>query len=173
MKTKFLVVGAIVAGITLFVWGFVTHAALPLSERALTEFKDAQAVVQVIRANAPQNGVYFAKQGIFAAVSFLPDVSDKTQNITPNLIREFVIDVLAGLFLGLVLLGTRGSTVMGRVGLLVAAALAAVASQSLPAWNWYGFSLEYTTMEVIDLVGGWFLAGLVLAGLMKKMVPAQ
>lgn len=85
MNGKYLIVGAIVGGIVLFLWGAVTHAVLPAPMHAFT---NEDAVTQAIRTNTAGNGVYFAKSGILASVAFLPDYGDKTLNITLEPVAE-------------------------------------------------------------------------------------
>jgi hypothetical protein len=34
-------------------------------------------------------------------------------------------------------------------------------------WNWYGFPTDFTIGAVLDEVIGWFLAGLVLAAIVR------
>ena len=170
MNAKFLVVGAIVGGVVLFLWGAVTHAVLP---QQLHEFKDEQAIAQVIRTNIATNGVYLSRQGVFASVAFRPDFGDKTHNILPNLLTQLVTDTLGALLLCLVLAGIRADSVIGRAGWLTLAGLAVVALKLLPYWNWYGFSPGFIAMEALDVVGKFFIGGLVLGALANKMVAAQ
>ena len=169
MSAKFLAVGAVVGGIVLFLWGGFTHAVLPAPMR---EFKDEQAVVQAIRANIPENGVYFAKRGMLAAIAFRPDLADKSQDIKGNLITQLVTDTIAAFLLCLVLMGIRAGTPLGRAGWLTLIGLAIVALKLLPYWNWYGFTPAFIGMEALDVVRKFFIGGLLLAWLHKKMAPA-
>ncbi len=171
MNTKFLIVGTLAGGATLFAWGTVSHMLLPVSEATLKEFKDSRAVVETIRANAPENGVYFAREGVFASVALLPDLSDKTTLMGRSLVVQFATELAAAFFLCLLMLGARAASVGGRTGLLALAAVAAGVEQLIPEWNWYGFSTAYTLAEFADLVVGWGLAGLLLATILKKMDP--
>lgn len=167
MNVKFLVVGAVVGGILLFLWGGLTHAVLPRVIPGFHEFRDDAAVVQAVHANAPANGVYFSPKGILAAVAFQPDLSDK--NFTPNLITQFLTDTLGALFLCLLLGGIRSASASGRAGWLTLAAFAAFSLKMLPYWNWYGFSPLFMLLEFIDIAGKFLLAGLVLGALMNKL----
>jgi len=170
MNAKFLAVGTVVGGIVLFLWGGLTHAVLPEPVR---EFKDAQAVVQVLRANAPENAIYFAPQGAFVSVAFWPDFSDKTKDLTPMLTRQIVTDMIAAFLLCLVLPGIRSTTVLGKTGWLALVSLALFAGKILPYSTWYGFSAPFVGMELLDIAGKLILAGLVLGALMKKLAPAN
>jgi hypothetical protein len=75
---RFLLAGTVVAGITLFVWQTISNAALPWHMATMREFANNDVVVQMVRANAPENGVYVSNQGILAAVSLTPTLIDKT-----------------------------------------------------------------------------------------------
>ena len=153
----------------LFLWGAVTHALLP---QPLREFKDEKAVVDVIRANGSGNGVYFARRGMLASVAFLPDLGDKSQNITSNLLIQFCTDTLGALLLCLVLAGLRADSALGHSLKLGLVGLVIVALKLAPYWNWYGFSPPFIAMEALDVVGKFFIGGLVLSALMKKLAPA-
>ena len=166
MSPRVLIGGALLSGIVLFAWGALVHTVLPIE--AVKEFKDGKAVVQAIRANAPDNGVYFAGEGVVAAVSLRPDLSGEIP-IGPPLAREVVLDLLEGLLLVVVLLMVPRSTRFGKVGVACAAALAACIAGVLPEWNWYGFSTPFALVECLDLVGGWCLAALALTPLIDRL----
>ncbi|MBI1791159.1 MAG: hypothetical protein HYR60_26825 [Acidobacteria bacterium] len=172
MNVKFLLAGALAAGLTIFVWESVSHAALPWHEAYLKQFKDGPAVVKTLQANMQGNGMYFQQQGVFAAISFLPDMADKTHNITGNLVIQFVNDVVLAGLLAVLALRLRGAGVAATGGALALAGLAAGVATRFPDWNWYGFVTAHALIYSADLVIGWFLGGVVLAGLMKKMIPA-
>jgi hypothetical protein len=169
MHNKFLVGGGVAAGLVLFVWSAAYHMLIPWEKIALNEFKDTGAMVQAVKANAPANGMYFAPQGVFAAVAFLPDSSDKTALMGTNMAIEVVKDIVVGLLLAVILPWARTRTVVGRGALLGAIGLAAALSEHVSEWNWYGFSGPFTLLTMGDIVIGWFLAGLVLGALMNKM----
>jgi hypothetical protein len=41
------------------------------------------------------------------------------------------------------------------------------ASISVSYWNWYGFPTDFTAGEAITEIVGWFLAGLVMAAIVR------
>ena len=168
MSAKFLLVGTVAAGFAIFIWQSVSNTVIPWHEAALSQFKDATAVNQTIRANAPANGVYFTPQGILAAVSFAPDMGDKTRNMAPALIKQLVID-LAAAFVLCLLVGRIASRGALRTGITLAvAALAAAFVLQLSDWNWYGFSTGYSAANIADIVVQFFIAGLVLGALATR-----
>lgn len=173
MNAKFLVTAAVVGGVALWLWGAVTHTLLPqVLPQPLREFKNERAMAEAVRANTAGNGVYFARQGVMAAVSFRPDFGDKTKDLTPNLITQLVTDMIGAVLLGIAVLRLRKDSVACIAGWLAVAGLAAFALKMLPYWNWYGFSVGFLGMEALDLVGKFFLGGLLLGALAKKMITA-
>src|SRR5437773_2077316 len=57
--TKRIVVGGIVAGIVMFIWGALSHAVLGLEESAIKQFPNEPAVVTAFQANLKEAGFYF------------------------------------------------------------------------------------------------------------------
>ena len=48
MNTKYLLGGAVLGGLLLFVWGAAYHMIIPWEKIALSEFKDSKAMVEEI-----------------------------------------------------------------------------------------------------------------------------
>lgn len=170
MNTKFIVVGTLAAALTLYVWQVVSNVALPWHNATMTMWEGAtnDAVVQAMRTHAPENGVYASGNGVFAAVSFAPDFSDKSQNMAPMMAKQIGIDIVVAFLLVLVLARTVATTPV-RTGVAFAlAGLAAGIVTDVSNWNWYGFDFAFVMVNVIDLAIAWFLAGLVLAIVQRR-----
>jgi hypothetical protein len=41
----------------------------------------------------------------------------------------------------------------------------------VPYWNWYGFPTDFTLAQIVENTVGWFLAGLVLALIVRPSSP--
>jgi hypothetical protein len=172
MNGRFLLVGTLVTAIALFAWQSISNTIIPWHMATMREFANNDAVVQAVRANAPENGVYFSPQGILASVKLTPNVIDRTALIGQMLGTQFVIDLAVAFLLALVALRLRPTTTVGTATALGTAGLAGSMLIELSNWNWYGFSLSWTTVNVVDHTIQWFLAGLVLAALMRRLAPA-
>ena len=173
MRGKYLLYGTLATGITLFVWQTISNVAIPWHSATVKEFTNNAAVVQAIHAVVPVNGVYSSPEGIVAAVSFTPDMADKTKSMGPNLVKQIVIDLVAALLLSLV---------VGRIGVgrkrdvaltLGGAGLAAGIIKEMSDWNWYGFSASYAVVNEIDLTIQFALAGIVIAWLYKREMSGE
>src|SRR4026207_328558 len=77
MKLRYLVSAALLGGLVSFAWGAASHVSMLLPSLEPKAFADSTAVLQTIHANAPENGIYFDGRGLFAAVSFRPDLSQR------------------------------------------------------------------------------------------------
>jgi hypothetical protein len=175
--TKKIILGALVGGLIVFVWGAVSWMVLPWHEATLGAFGDEQAVADVVRANAASSGVYFLPnmhaqtQGgeaaearyrtgplVFAAVRL-----GGAEGMGAQLLGSLIIQVLAAGFLSWLLLQMRTASYAGRLGVVAVVTLFASVAVHLPYWNWWHFSAAYTVVAVADLLIGWLAAGLFLA----------
>lgn len=168
MRGKYLLYGTLAAGVTLFVWQTISNVAIPWHSATMKEFTNNAAVVEAIHAGAPTNGVYFSPEGVLAAVSFTPDMADKTKAMSGNLAKQAVIDLVAALLLCVLVarigVGRKRDTAL-TLGL---AGLAAGIIREMSDWNWYGFSASYAIVNEIDLTIQFALAGIVIAWLYKR-----
>jgi hypothetical protein len=126
-------------------------------------------VVQAVKANAPENGIYFEGRGLFAVVAFRPDMGPKFASMVPSMAIQLLIEIAVALVLAWVLLRLPPMTAFQTGILLAIIGLAAGIEELLPQWNWYGFPSSSTAAEALDLVIGWFLLGLVLGVIKNKM----
>jgi hypothetical protein len=168
MRGKSLLYGTVAAAITLFVWQTISNVAIPWHAATVKSFADNAAAVQAIHVVAPTNGVYASPEGVLAAVSFTPDVGDKSKSMGPNMAKQIVIDLVAALLLCLVVghIGVgRKRDVALNLGL---AGLAAGIIKEMSDWNWYGFSASYAMVNEIDLGIQFALAGIVIAWIFKR-----
>ena len=173
MKGKFIAAGTIVGAIFLFMWGGALHSGVPMDVQGLYEFQDGAAVTQAVKANGQRgNGIYFTKEGLWASVGFRPDMSDKTQDLAPYFVVEIITDLAVAFLLSLLILAIKCSGMMERAGVLAMVAVAAGFENQVSDWNWYGFSARFSVFEFIDIVGAWFVLGLILSTLKNKLAPS-
>lgn len=160
---------AVLGGLVLFLWGFVSWAVLPWHESVAHKFDDEVAVAQVLKANAPEQGVYYLpfaeedhKQGETAAfVNVLPQGFDMNMG---KLMGIGLLTQIISVFLVFVLLRqTRSLRYLGKVMFIALAGLIIGFVSHAPYWNWFGFSTSYVVVIILDTVIGWTLAGLVIA----------
>jgi len=173
MNARYYVAAALVGGLVSFAWGTVSHLTSAFSGAEPRTFTDSNAVVQVVKANAPENGIYFDGRGLFAVVSFRPDLGAKFPSLAPSLGIQLVIKIGVALVLAWVLLRLPPMTAFQTGILLAIIGVAAAVEELFPMQLWYGYPRASTAFEAFDLVVGWFVVGLVLGALRNKMIPAQ
>ncbi|HEX6750140.1 MAG TPA: hypothetical protein VF092_22790 [Longimicrobium sp.] len=170
MKTKFVLVGAVVAGVILFAWGAAWNMSLdPL---VLKQFSNDQAVAATVRQGAASNGLYFSSRGVVAAVRMTPDMADQSNApVGPFLVKEGLADLALGALLAMLVLAFASATVARDGMLLGLAGLAAGVGISFSDAIWFGFPWSYALLATGEQVFGWMLAGLALGALRRKLLP--
>src|ERR1041385_6635 len=191
MHTGKRVLAAILGGLAMFIWGAVSHMALPLYNGSLQKFTDQDAVLQVISANAQKSGTYFlpnipdlaataSNEEKEAAEKAMMEKSEHGPSMfafvrvgelgswTPLLIVEYVSNALAVLVLAWLLLKTGVTKFGDRVTAAVCVGVLVILSETVSQANWYSAGMGFTIAETVDQVVGWFAAGLVMAKILPK-----
>ena len=167
MNAKFVIVAALSAAVVIFVWSAFYHVAL-WPESSMNDLSRNSAGVDAIHAaTAGRSGVHWA-QGIFLVTHSDPSPEDE---MGAMMAQEFGATLIGALFLVLGLGALRPRSAMHGGILAGILGLAAAASALLSETIWYGFPILWTALNTIDLTVGWFLGGLVIAALMRKMAP--
>jgi hypothetical protein len=173
MKATHLALAALLGGLTLFGWETVSNTAIPWHDATIRSFTDSSAVVQAVKANAAGNGMYVDMRGVVAAVSFTPDLADRSTLVGSMIARQAALDIAIGFVLVMAFLRLpRASTKQYAWGSAVAA-LAVGASIFVSDWNWWGFSLPWSAINLVDRMIGYGLLGLVLGGLLNRWSPVR
>lgn len=191
LKTSIL--GGLLGGLALFVWGAISWMVLPWHMMTMAKFKDEATVAQAIAANAPVHGVYLLPnphkhdpslpedkkkaeetdslklmvQGPVMFASVTPQGAGA--GMSPMLLIQLLADVIAAFLATRLVLRTRGLTYGCRVGLVSMVALIIFASAHVHYWNWWRFPTSYTAVHLADLLIGWSLAGMVIAKLTEHV----
>jgi hypothetical protein len=166
MSTRFLTAGTLAGGIVLTLLGWITAGILPPRFR---QFRDAQSVVETIRANAPANDIYTAPQGLFVAVSLQPDLSNRLKNPGSHFAGQLLIEFAVALGLSLLLLVTPIRSSLRAAGFLGLVGLVAGTEVRFPEWNWAGFPAVHMLSGIGYLTANWCITGLVLGALRQRL----
>jgi len=180
------VLAALLGGIVMFCWGAFSHMVLNLEADMIKPMPNEEAVSGVLKPAITSPGVYvmpgidmtrkptdeemnswMAKYhaGPTAMLFYHPEGADV---FSPHQFGiQFGADLAAALFGSLILLFAATGFVRG----VIISTLIGVAGWSailIPYWNWYRFPFEFVRADLIDQVAGWFLAGLVMAALLRR-----
>jgi hypothetical protein len=151
---KSLVLGAILGGLTAFIWSFISWDLLPWHEKQLRSFQNEDEVSAVIAAHAPESGNYLLPTGP-SQEGMSPDQKKAAQEIRMKkmqkgplvfaavrregfgsfprvLLTQLLCQMFAALLLTWMLLQTSGLSYARRVAFLAVAGLAASVIADLP-----------------------------------------
>jgi hypothetical protein len=186
-----LLFASVLAGIAVFLWGFISHAVSPLGEAGLRSLPDEAHLLDTMRATIPERGLYF-----FPGVEDLGKMTEDQQRAWvdkmkagPNglllfdpsgheplsmrqLVIELINDILVALVLA-ILLGFTSLNLWGRVGFGAAAGLMGWLAISVPYWNWYQFPWAFIVAEGFSQVVAWALAALVLSIVVRRRLATS
>jgi hypothetical protein len=178
-----LLIAALLGGIVLFFWGFVSHMILPVGEMGHGQAVNEDVVMAALRDGLPaQEGVYhvpglapdkYEDAAAVAAYSakaaanpnaviFYQPVGRDGMAMGPQMGKEFATNFVSALLAAWILaLAPFGFG--KRLAIATALGLFAWLVISVPYWNWYRFGDAFTLGSLIGTVTGWFLAGLPMA----------
>jgi hypothetical protein len=181
-----VVIGGIVGGIVVFVWGAIAHMALPLGEMGIRQIPSEEKVVGTMKDAIHEPGFYFfpgidrkksteeeqkaweakIKQGPSGVLIIHPEGGEA---MSPRQLgTELGSNIVAALLAAFVVSQVRSGYGM-RVLVVTLMGLFGFVSLSVSYWNWYGFPTDFTTAEAITEVVGWFLAGLAIAAIVRPV----
>jgi hypothetical protein len=167
MGLKYWVGSTLAAGVVIFLWGALSHTALPVPD-PVSEFKNPDAMLEAAKAHTKGNGVYLDGRGLFLVLSLQPGSRDKSKDMGPELATEFAIDCLQALLMAILFARVAPASVKAGAGLGLLLGLIAWSAIDLSLWNWYGFSSKLVLGDLLDVPVGCALAGTIIAWLRKK-----
>jgi hypothetical protein len=180
-----VLVAGIVGGIVVFCWGYVAHMLLPLGDMGIRQIPKEEGVVGPMKDTIHEPGLYFfpgrdmskemsaaefeahaakIKAGPTGLLVIHPEGGEAMS--PKQLGTEFGTNVVCAFIAAIVLSQIKSPypmrvlcvTLMGLFGFLMVC---------VPYWNWYGFPLDFTEGQGASHVAGWFLAGLVMAAIVR------
>lgn len=177
-----IAVAALFGAIVIFLWQFVSHMLLPIGEMGFRAPQNESVVLQAATSGLPASGMYllpYLAPGKMNDAAAVQAWTERTQsnpslfvvvspsntvvtNMVPELVKQFVINLLGALLVAFVLVGTAwgfGMRVLGAVIFGVFGWLLDI----VPLWNWYKFPADYMIGNLLDQGIGWLLAGIAIA----------
>jgi len=183
-----IILGALLGGVAMFLWGFVSHVVLGTTDHAVQPIAAAQepAVLQGL-SHLPGPGMYMyptlglnmgrkdpeGMKRLDEALKTMPNgiitIAAPAGGMMPpkKLIFQVLSDVLAAFVAAIALSMAKLPNYGSRVFFVALIGLCAGFMVSLPYWNWYGFPTNYTLPEIFDLVARGAAGGLALGAVVK------
>jgi hypothetical protein len=185
---KRILLAGIIGGLIVFLWGAVSHMALPLGDMGMKTMPDEEVVISAMKSSLKESGLYFfpgmenhrnlsereqkAWEAKYMAgpTGLLVYKAEGSKPLSPNqLLTELITNILAALIAAFLLSQTSVSFA-ARVLSITLLGLFSWLSISASYWNWYHFPGDFTAAEGLDQVVGWFLGGLALAAMVKGRI---
>ncbi len=166
-------VGALLAGLVVFVWQFISHVVLPLGEVGSSGLPAEETMLESFRDNLPEAGLYLFPgqmdddmetlqekyaRGPVGLLSYRPGGGDLME--PAQLGRQLILDILAGALLVWLLIRAN-ATLPNAIAIGAALGLFAMLTVNAPQWNWFSFPLSFTLAQGADVIIGWALGGAV------------
>ncbi|MCB1233593.1 MAG: hypothetical protein KDM91_00815 [Verrucomicrobiae bacterium] len=173
---------ALIGGFVAFAWTSFSWMALPLHESTLHQFSNESAVAEAIKAGAPETGVYIipgdksktmeqreeqALKGPFVFAAVRPGANpraDMSHAIARGLLTHLVSGVLMAILLAAV---APRLNYAGRVGFVLIVAVLVCLLGMYPQQIWWEVSADFILWDMVDVIAGWGIASLIMAGMIN------
>ena len=181
------IVAALVGGLIVFGWGFVSHMILPIAEMGMhiEKLPGEESFRAAMTEHLPESGLYFvpgmdpalesepaaqwdeaAERMASGPVALIAVRKDGSSGMAKELGLEGLANISCALVAALILWCIPCAFVC-RVLVVMALGLFSWISIDLSYVIWYGFPVEYAAGQLIDHLIGWLLAGLLIAAIVK------
>jgi len=177
-----IAVAALLGAIVVFLWQFVSHMLLPIGVMGFHAPQNENVVLQAAASGLPESGIYLLpylapeKMKDAAAMQEWTQRAQKNPamfvvvspsntmaaNMTPELIKQFITNLLGASLVAIVLGATAWSFGMRVLGAL-AFGIFGWLLDIVPMWTWYKFPADYVVGNLLDQGIGWLLAGIAMA----------
>lgn len=179
-----IIVAAIVGGLVVFIWGAIAHMATPLGEMGISTLPEEARSLESF-TTVPASGMYFfpgmdmkrkptpeeqkaweakiqaGPSGLLIIRKGPGEAMSPRQlggELASNIIAALVASILVSMMIGSWFKRAFAVALFGVFG---------VVSILVSYWLWYGFPDAFICGEAVTEVVGWFLAGLVIAKIVK------
>ena len=180
-----ILIGGVVGGIVIFFWGFVSHMLLPIGDMGLQSIPHEEGLAAAMKADVLEPGLYFVPGRDMSKPQSQEDMQAHMDKVTkgpygfmviypagrdPSLGKPLPIELGTNVvcaILAAILVSQLRPGFIVRVACVTLVGILASLMINVPFWNWYGFPLDFTLAQIIEHSVGWFLAGIVLAAIVR------
>ncbi len=179
---KPILLGGLLGGLLLFIWGAFSWMLLPWHTNTLKKFSNEDVVAVTLNAYAPEPGVYYLPNASGAAGTeeksvvteearpamaegpiVFATIQARAADMGGQMARGLVTHIMAAMLVCWIVLQAGQVSFARRFGLVLVFSVAASLVGLVPGWIWLGFSTDYTLVGIADMLISWALAGLVIA----------
>ena len=161
------ILAALAGAVVVFITAAILHMATPLGSVGLSELPNSAATLQAMRETIPNSGVYLFSDQERGPYGFMSYTAAATPMMTPvQVAMEFAANFGAALVAVVFLVLIKGA-LLRRAGLVALLAVFAWLSISMSHLIWYKFAPAFVLAALLVEVVSWFLAGLVMAKIVR------
>lgn len=184
---KKYVLSGVIGGMIAYFWGAISWTALPWHEHSMDRFLNEAEVSEVIRLNAPRQGVYLLPTPLEKEADMTSEEADLLKEENMNRLKEgpfaymvirprgmdpsspvsyfigLLSQMIAALMLTYLVLRARIARYWARVQFMVIISVLVGILGVLPNQIWWGVTTKVTVIGMLDLVIAWGLAALWIA----------
>lgn len=185
MNSLRILVAAIAGGVIVFLWGAVSHMALPIGEMGVGKLPNEDRVLSAMKGSITEHGMYLfpgMPEGELSQADkdawsvkyaggprgvLIFDPTPDVGAMSPRMLgTEFVSNAAAALLAAIILAFVRAGYVV-RVLLVMLMGIFAWLSVDVSWWNWHRVPTDATIGALLDQGPGWLFAGLAMAAIVK------
>ncbi len=168
-------IGILLGAGLVFVWGNFSWMVLPFHKNSLNQLSNETEISAAIEAGGDKPGIYIlphseewdieaTKKGPFM-FAMIRSGADDTISMRQMMLRSLFNSVFCAILIGIMLSAAAPRlNYIGRVMFVASGGLFAGLAAAYPNCIWWEFPAAYVGLTIADLVVGWGLAGLVMAG---------
>lgn len=182
-----ILLAGLLGAIAMFVWLSVAHIATPLAQMGVSGLPSEQTVIDAV--HGAKSGFY-----LFPWTEDMSEAGMKTQqakldtggmgllvyrapgtasvSMAKPMVHEFLNELVQALIAAWLLAQAAIIGYARRVTFVTAIGVAAGISTNVSYMVWYGFPVSYTIANVAMTVIGYFVAGLVIAAVLRRNMAA-
>ncbi|MBN1897711.1 MAG: hypothetical protein JW827_02955 [Spirochaetes bacterium] len=182
---KKIILAAILGGLIVLIWGSATWMALDVYVPHIKTLPNANAVLGLLSKQKMEHAVYHFPGYFTGKTDKQLKVHEKRMLKGPNINfmvyspkgyppfspKQFIIGLLnsivACFIVALILSKTKSRFYISRVFLVTLFGVFAACLGPVANWNWWLFPMGFTVISALDLIFTWFLAGLIIAALVR------
>jgi len=181
-----VILAALLAAVILFFWNFVSWTMLPLHNMTTQSLNIGDETAQWIQNQHSQPGVYYypampdmtdsvamsaytQRHEAGPVISMMVLLPDGAEVMAPMMFVWSLVFYFISALIGILLLRQTGGVLSygGRVLYFTVLGLFASLVADVPMSIWMYVPVVFTVVMMLDLIIGWFLAGLVMSVLVK------
>ncbi|HEY5825782.1 MAG TPA: hypothetical protein VIT44_15515 [Cyclobacteriaceae bacterium] len=180
---KRLFIAALCGCLVMFIWGGLSHMVL-FKGTGFKSLPNEDEVIKILNENVREQGLYLFpgidftnhtaeyqaawenkfRNGAAGMVIYRPIGGDPFS--INKLVTQFICTFIS-VFIAVIIVSRIAENYWRRVFIVSTLGILACSSVSSIYWNWYEFPTSFFIAQILDMVIGFFLAGLVIS----KIVP--